>query len=253
MRTPIVAGNWKMNLTVNESVDLTNHLVGDFHSLNGVDTIIFPPYLFLTKISEIVRNSNIRLGAQNLHPEPKGAFTGEISGQMLRGICKYVLIGHSERRHLFGETHGFIHAKMNGAIDSGLTPILCVGETLNEREANQAFPVIASQIETALADLELESLATLMIAYEPVWAIGTGQAATGGLAQEIMSFIRETLSSLVGSELAEKTPLLYGGSVTSENIVQFSSQKDINGALVGGASLNAADFLAIAKVIERSG
>lgn len=241
-----------MNLTVKESVDLTIELVREFNSLDGIDTIIFPPYLFLNEISHIVRPSNILLGAQNFHPESKGAFTGEISGPMLQGICKYVLVGHSERRHLFGEIDSFIQAKVNSAINNGLTPILCVGETLHERETDQAFSVIVKQLETALSGLEPDSIATLIVAYEPVWAIGTGQAATGDLAQEIMGFIRETLSSLIGSRLAAEIPLLYGGSVTSENISQFSSQEDINGALVGGASLKSLDFLAIAKVIEGS-
>ena len=249
MATPFVAGNWKMNTTLGEAVALAQELRGLISTMDGITRVVCPPFVSLAAVAEALRGSGIGVGAQNLHPEPKGAFTGEVSGTMLQGVCQYVIIGHSERRHVFGETDEFVHQKVAAALGLGLTPIVCVGETLEQREAGEAQQVVARQLREGLAGVDAQELAGIVVAYEPVWAIGTGRAATAAQAQEMMRLVRDTLSELANREAAGQVPLLYGGSVNAENIVEFAGEADIDGALVGGASLRAEEFARIARAI----
>tara|TARA_Y100000310_G_scaffold183350_1_gene183471 strand:+ start:262 stop:978 length:717 start_codon:yes stop_codon:yes gene_type:complete len=234
----LIAGNWKMNLSVNESIKLVEELKSQ--SFEN-DVAVIPPFTSLSSVSEILKKSDISLGAQNMHFEDSGAFTGEISPLMLKDIgCKYVLVGHSERRQIFGETDDLVNKKLKTAIKHGLIPILCIGETLEQREAKQQEEIIEAQIINALNGLKVNKK-NIVIAYEPVWAIGTGKTATPDQAQEIHSFIRALLSDT-------KIRILYGGSVKPANASELLSQQDIDGALVGGAALKASDFSEIAKV-----
>ena len=249
MARPFVAGNWKMNTTPGEAAALARQvrdLIGD---APGITRVVCPPFVSLGPVAEALKGSTVGVGAQNLHPEPKGAFTGEVSGTMLQGLCQYVIIGHSERRHVFGETDEFVHQKVVAALGLGLTPVLCVGETLAQREAGGAQQVVTSQLRAGLAGAAAGALAGMVVAYEPVWAIGTGRPATPALAQEMMRLVRDTLAELGGSEAASQAPLLYGGSVNAGNIGEFAREADIDGALVGGASLRADEFALITQAI----
>ena len=236
-----------MNMTSSEVAPYLDIFRREIEEIDGVDIALIPPFTALAKASEIIGGTQkIRLGAQNLSPESKGAFTGEISASMLRDLfVRDVLVGHSERRRLFGETDEIIRRKLIAALSSELRPILCVGETLEERQTGQEKKVLEIQLQGALAGISKEDLAEVIVAYEPVWAIGTGLTATPAQAQEAHQFIRKYLSQLAGSEIAEKTRILYGGSVTADTAAELMSQLDIDGALVGGASLDPRGFAKI--------
>ena len=248
MPRTIVAGNWKMNTTLAEGVALAGAVAQGAGQAPGVELILCPPAVSLAAVREAVGGAPVALGAQNMHFADSGAFTGEIAPPMLRDLARYVLLGHSERRQLFGETDELVNRKVLAALRHGLRPILCVGETLPQREAGQAAAVIGRQVRAGLAEVSAADLSDLVVAYEPVWAIGTGQAATPEIAAEIMGeVIRQTLISQFGP-MAGELPLLYGGSVNAGNIADFAAQSCIHGALVGGASLQAASFLEIARL-----
>jgi len=246
-RKKFVAGNWKMNMTSSEVAPYLDIFRMETDKVNNVDIAIIPPFTALTKASEILGGTQkIRLGAQNMSPEAKGAYTGEISATMLRDLfVRYVLVGHSERRRLFGETDELVHRKVVTALASELRPILCIGETLEERQAGQEKAVLEAQLRGALTGLTSEQLEEIVVAYEPVWAIGTGLTATPAQAQEAHQFIRDYLAQVSGPEIAAKTRILYGGSVTADNARELLFQPDIDGALVGGASLDPRSFAEI--------
>jgi len=245
MRTPLIAANWKMNTTVGEAVELVRSMLGELDKIGGIDKVICPPFISLVTVAEIVKGSSVKMGAQNMYFEDRGAYTGEISPPMLKGICQYVIIGHSERRQYFGETGEIINKKVKAALGAGMTPILCVGERLEENEAGKTAEVIREQVELALADMD--SLENAVIAYEPIWAIGSGRSATGEQAGETIALIREKVASLFDMETARNMRILYGGSVTADNIAEFVSQPEIDGALVGGASLKTDQFISIVR------
>ncbi|MDA0797220.1 MAG: triose-phosphate isomerase [Chloroflexi bacterium] len=247
MAKPFVAGNWKMNTSISEAIKLARALRPALSGIDGVTRVICPPFISLAGVSAEFVGSDIKVGAQNMHSEPKGAFTGEIAGAMLKDVCDYVILGHSERRQLLGEQDDFINAKVRAALEIGLTPILCVGETLDQREAGNAGTVVEGQLQGGLRDVSAEDIGRSVVAYEPVWAIGTGRAATPEMAQEMMGLIRYEVARLSHIEIAGNVPLLYGGSVNAENAAELAEQRDLDGALVGGASLKADDFAAIAK------
>ncbi len=245
MRVPMIAGNWKMNTTVSEAIELVNELRRGLDEIDNVDKVICPPFVSLATVRELIRGSSIRLGAQNIYFEAKGAYTGEISPLMLADLCEFVIIGHSERRQYFNETGEMINKKVQAALRAGLKPILCIGERLEENEAGRTEEVITEQLRSSLAGIE--HLSGLVIAYEPVWAIGTGRAATGKQANKTISFIRRIISQKYDKEIAQDLRILYGGSVTADNAAEFMRQLEIDGALVGGASLKANEFLSIVK------
>lgn len=250
MRTPLVAGNWKMYKTVAEARHLVSEMVPALQSIRGVEKVICPPFTAILAVAALLEGSAIRLGAQNMHWEPFGAFTGEISPLMLVEYCQYVILGHSERRTYFGETDAVINKKVQAALTHGLTPIFCVGETLEEHEAGRTFEVVNRQIREGLAGLEIgtdqDGQVSLVVAYEPVWAIGTGRAATGEDANRVVrQVIRPALADIFGEDVALSTRVLYGGSVKADNAAEFFSQAEIDGALVGGASLKASEFINI--------
>lgn len=243
MRTPMIAGNWKMNTTLAESSALVKEMREGLERMTGVETVLCPPFLSLPLVKELLLGSSIKVGAQNMHFEEQGAYTGEISPLMLSGICEYVIIGHSERRQYFGETDDVVNGKIRAALAVELTPILCVGERLEQKEAGKTEEVVTRQVRGALNGIE--SLIGMVIAYEPVWAIGTGRAETGEGANAIIAIIRNTVSRLYGEGTAQEIRILYGGSVTAANIAEYVRQSEIDGALVGGASLKAKEFLTI--------
>ena len=246
MPVPMVAGNWKMNTTLDEAVALAGGIRDGIGGPSGVDLVLCPPYLSLAAVAEAVRGSPVKIGAQNMYFEAAGAFTGEVSPSMLQGICEFVILGHSERRQLFGETDESVNRKVKAALEHGLRPILCVGESLEQRESGRALEVVSAQVRAGLDGID--NITGLVLAYEPVWAIGTGQAATPEVAAEIMQgALLDTLGSKYGAGAAE-VPLLYGGSVNAGNAESFSAQSCIHGALVGGASLQADTFLEIARL-----
>ena len=245
MPTPIVAGNWKMNTTLSEAVVLAAQMRDALDAVEGVEKVVCPPFISLMAVKGLLDGTSVKLGAQNMHYEEKGAYTGEVSPGMLAGICQYVILGHSERRQYFGESDELVNRKVHSALNTGLRPILCVGERLEQREAGRAEEVVTGQLRGGLEGVT--SIETLAVAYEPVWAIGTGMAATGEIAEEIMGAIRRTLTELYGDGAALEVPLLYGGSVTPDNVAEFAGQPNINGALVGGASLDAQRFVEIAR------
>ena len=246
MRTPLIAGNWKMNTTVAEGTQLVKEMLdAGLGNITWVEKLICPPFLSLVPLFELVKFSNIKLGAQNIFWEEKGAFTGEISPLMLQGICEYVIIGHSERRQYFNETGEITNKKIKVAQKAGLKPILCVGENLKENEAGMAEQVIIGELKSGLFGVENHT--NIVVAYEPIWAIGTGKAATGAYANETISLIRRSLAGIYGKDAADGIRILYGGSVTPENIAEYLKQPEIDGALVGGASLKSATFVSIVK------
>jgi triosephosphate isomerase len=246
-RTKFVVGNWKMYTTIDQARDLAAAVVRDLGGEDRVRVAVCPPFPWLTAVAELVAHSPVELGAQNCYPANEGAFTGEVSPIMIREAgCRYVILGHSERRHGLGESDEFIRRKVRFALDTGLDVILCVGETLAEREAGQLHDVTSRQLTSALDGLERERVARrLTIAYEPIWAIGTGHNATPEQAQEAHRFLRDRLRGMFGEETAEAVPISYGGSVKPENAAAIMGQPDVDGALVGGASLKAESFLAI--------
>ena len=241
----IVAGNWKMNNTVQQSKELAAEMKPGLEAIAGVETVVCPPFVSLSAVAEVLKGSSIHLGAQNLHHEDKGAFTGEVSPTMLAELCRFVIVGHSERRNLFGESDGLVNSKVKAALAAGLRPILCVGEQLSDREVGRAETIVEGQVRSCLEGIEYTE--SLVVAYEPVWAIGTGKAATPQVAQGIMGHIRCVLGSLYGPDAASEVSLLYGGSVNPGNIGDFMQEKDVNGALVGGASLSADSFVELVQ------
>lgn len=243
MRIPIIAGNWKMNTTVGEATELAKTLRNELDKVSNVDKVICPPFVSLAPVGELIKGSSLKLGAQNLYFAEKGAYTGEISPLMLADLCEFVIIGHSERRQYFNETGEVVNKKIAAALQVGLKPILCIGERLEENEAGKTEEVVTEQLSSSLAGID--DLNGLIIAYEPVWAIGTGKAATGEQANETISFIRQNIARLYSDKIAQDIRILYGGSVTSANAAEFMHQPEIDGALVGGASLKATEFLSI--------
>ena len=248
MRKPVIAGNWKMNKTISESIELVNGLKRELVDIDEVEIVVCPVYTALSDTADLLVDSNISLGAQNVYWEASGAFTGEISSLMLKDVgCKYAIVGHSERRKYFNESDESVNKRIKSAQKSGLTPIFCVGETLEEREENKTMDVVKRQLAGGLEGLEKDGLLNLIIAYEPVWAIGTGKTATPEQAQEIHNFIRSWLVDNCSEEVAESLRILYGGSVKETNIKELMQQGDIDGALVGGASLDSSSFVGIVK------
>ena len=245
MRIPIIAGNWKMNTTVNDAVKLVRSMLSGLDKVGGIEKVICPPFVSLAAIRDLIKGSSVKLGAQNMFYEEKGAFTGETSPLMLADLCEYVIIGHSERRQYFSETGETIDKKVQAALKVELKPVLCIGERLEENEAGRTEEVLTRQFMTS-SD-RLYYLGGLVIAYEPVWAIGTGKSATGEEANKTIGFIRQIISHQHGDNIANSVRILYGGSVTADNIAEFMQQPEIDGALVGGASLKADEFLSIAK------
>lgn len=249
MRKPLIAGNWKMHKDNREAVELVKELDDLVKGLQGVEIVVCPPFTALADVSRTIAGSGsgIKLGAQNVYPEPLGAFTGEISPLMLKAVgADYVIVGHSERREIMGESDEFIARKLRAVLDNGMTPILCVGETLEERERGEARSKVEGQLRADLASLSEGDMAGVVIAYEPIWAIGTGKTATPRDAQDMTSFIRERIGVEYNEDIAGGIRVLYGGSVKPGNIAELMAKEDIDGALVGGASLKAGDFAAIA-------
>jgi len=247
MRKPLMAGNWKMNKTIGEAASMLKALKPVVADVKDVEILVCPPFTALCASNNEIKGSNIKLGAQNLFWEPKGAFTGEISPAMVKDEgCSYVIIGHSERRQYFGETDETVNKKTQAAFAAGLIPIVCVGETLAERESNVTFKVIEKQVRDGLKGLSADQASTLVIAYEPVWAIGTGKTATPEQAQEVHAFIRKIYSEIY-KDAAQKVRILYGGSVNPKNVSELMKQPDIDGGLVGGASLEADSFAQLVK------
>ena len=253
-RKKIVAGNWKMNLDRAKAHELTQAVSARTGEAAGVELVLCPPALYIETVGTALKaaggtsTAGVGLGAQNMHDKASGAFTGEVAPAMLVDMCcKYVILGHSERRTLFGETDAIVNAKTKAALAAGLTPIVCVGETLEEREAGRTDAVVSTQVKGSLAGLAPAELEKIVVAYEPVWAIGTGKVATPQQAQEVHALIRKLLGSLASAEVAGKIRIQYGGSVKPDNAADLAAQQDIDGALVGGASLKADDFLGIAR------
>jgi triosephosphate isomerase len=253
MRTPIVAGNWKMNRTIAEARDLVSKLLAPLMDITDVDRVLCPPFTSLFVVSSMLDGSDIGLGAQNLHWEEKGAFTGEVAPGMVKELCQYVIIGHSERRTYFGETDETVNKKLHAALRHDVTPIVCVGETLEEYESGRTSEVVLRQINLGFAGVDPAVASRIVLAYEPVWAIGTGKASSGENANQVHAqVIRPALTELFGEETAQVIRIQYGGSVTAANASEFFSQSDIDGALVGGASLKADEFVAIVKAAATS-
>ena len=242
----IIVGNWKMNTTVAEGEALAAGIRSGLPHGTGVEVVLCPPFVSLSSVKAVLKDSEISIGAQNLYHGANGAYTGEISAAMLAEICRYAIVGHSERRSIFGETDEAVNLKVRAALGVGMNPILCIGESLDERNGGDAESVVESQVIAGLEGVEVGS--GVVVAYEPVWAIGTGQAASPEIAQAMMAHIRGTLAAIGGEDAAAEVPLLYGGSVNAGNIGGYLSQPDVNGALVGGASLDAGSFVEIVKV-----
>ena len=249
MRKKIIAGNWKMNNDLSESQNLITKLISGLNKEKiACEVIICPPFTSLSEASSLIKNTPIKLGAQNMHEEENGAFTGEVSASMLKSVgCDYVILGHSERRTIYGESDKLINSKIKVALKHNLKPIFCIGETLEEREKNVTEDVIRRQVVDGLRDLSLRDLSNLIMAYEPVWAIGTGRTATPSQAEAVHAFIRNLIKEDFTPENAEEMVIQYGGSVKPDNAKELLSQKDIDGALVGGACLKADSFISIIK------
>ena len=244
LRKKLIAGNWKMNKTVPEAATLAQEIAAALGRVTDVDIVVCPPFTALETVGKAIEGTTIKLGAQNMHPEAGGAYTGEISAPMIRSLfATHVILGHSERRAYFGETDAFINKKVLAALTNQLRPILCVGETLAEREAGSTLKVVQTQTEGALAGVTAEQVNNVVIAYEPVWAIGTGKVATTEQAQEVHAFIRQLLTKLYSETIAQKIRILYGGSMKPSNAPQLLTQKDIDGGLIGGAALEARSFV----------
>jgi len=252
MRKPFVAGNWKMNKTISEARQLTIDLIHELREIESVEVVLCPPFTALTAVEESISNTNIKLGAQNIYWKNSGAFTGEISPVMVAELCRYVIIGHSERRAYFGENDETVNWKIKSALEHNLIPIMCVGETLDENEAGRTVEVVSHQVKNGLAGIDPKIISgnviSLVLAYEPVWAIGTGKAATVEDADGVITnIVRRSLSNIFGDELSKRVQVLYGGSVNGDNAGEFFAVENIDGALVGGASLKAMEF---AKIVQ---
>ena len=245
-RKPIVAGNWKMNNTIAEGLALVDAMLPRLQTFSSVERVVCPPFTSLPAVSARLRESDILVGAQNLFPEPKGAFTGEISPAMLEGLATYAIVGHSERRQYFHEDDALVNRKVKAALAGGLAPILCVGESLEQNERGETEQVVSRQVRGALDGVD--HLSAVVIAYEPIWAIGTGRAATPEGANATIAVIRRTVAEIAGSAISEGLQVQYGGSVTPDNFGAFIGQPDIDGALVGGASLKADQFVEIVRL-----
>jgi triosephosphate isomerase len=246
MRKPMMAGNWKMNKTPAESTALAQAIRDAVAGLSSVDRVLCPPYLGLANVAKTLEGSSIAVGAQNVHWADSGAFTGEVSAPMLKGLATYVIIGHSERRQFFAESDETVNKKVQAALNHGLIPIVCVGETLAQNDAGETHAVVSSQVKAALAGVSSEQLQQIVVAYEPIWAIGTGRAATAEQAQATCGgTVRATLVELYGNAAAQTVRVLYGGSTNAKNIGEIMQQPDIDGALIGGASLKAEDYSAM--------
>lgn len=253
-RIPLVAGNWKMHKTVAEALQLAKDMLPDLEVMQGVDSLLCPPATALMPLSALLDGTPVALGAQNLYWEKSGAYTGELAPAMIAEFCSHVILGHSERRTVFGESDQDVQRKVRAALDAGLVPILCVGESLEENEAGRAAEVLTRQLRAALDGLALNKPSALVVAYEPVWAIGTGKAATPEETNTLLrNVVRPTLAGLFSEEIAQGMRVLYGGSVKPDNAAAFFSQPEIDGALVGGASLDAESFVGIAKAAEGQG
>jgi triosephosphate isomerase len=245
----MMAGNWKMNTTVEDAVVLVERMLGELDKITGVTKVVCPPFVSLVTIRNLISGSSVDLGAQNMYFEAEGAFTGEISPQMLGGLCRYVILGHSERRQYFHEDDTLINRKVEAALRYGITPILCVGETLEEKEAGKTEEKIISQVRNDLTGIDTPS--AFVIAYEPIWAIGTGKTATGSEANDSAAAIRTELRKMWNKECSDTIRILYGGSTNKRNIGQFISQTDIDGALVGGSSLKAEEFAEMVRQAQK--
>jgi len=251
IRKKLIAGNWKMNKTSAEAKTLVADIVTDVGGVKDVDIVVAPPFISVETVGQAVDGSNVKLGAQNMHPEPSGAYTGEVSAEMLRSVfTRYVILGHSERRAYFGETDSFINQKVLASLKAEIKPILCVGETLEEREAGDTLKVVQTQLEGGLADTSQGHASEIVVAYEPVWAIGTGKVATVEQAQEVHAFIRELLGKLLSPVAAGKIRILYGGSMKPGNAPDLLAQSDIDGGLIGGASLEARSFVQLVEAAQ---
>ena len=250
MRKPLIAGNWKLHKTLEESSQLATELVEQLSTIEDREVVIAPVFTALASVAGDIADSPIKLAAQNCYPAATGAFTGEVSPALLKDAgCTYIISGHSERRQLLNETNQFINLKVSATINAGLSAILCIGETLQERETHQMLEVLTGQVKEGLAGITTEQMTDVVIAYEPVWAIGTGVTASDEQAQEAHAFIRGLLQGLYNQDVAEATRILYGGSVKPNNVDGLMAQTDIDGALVGGASLKAEDFIRIVKFV----
>jgi len=250
MRKTIVAGNWKMYKTITQAIELANGLKRELFSIDPrkIDMVLCPPFIALSEVAEVLLESNLQLGAQDTYWQQEGAFTGEVSVLMLKDAgCKFIIIGHSERRQYFGETNDSVNKKAQAVLGCGLTPIICVGETLSQRESGKTFEVLGDQVRNGLKEINQEEALKIVIAYEPVWAIGTGKTATSQQAQEAHRHIRDLLTGIYSQETAENIRIQYGGSVKPENTTELLSQPDVDGALVGGASLKVESFSEIIK------
>jgi triosephosphate isomerase (TIM) len=247
-RKKLIAGNWKMNKTSADGVELVRDIVADVGKQSDVDVVVCPPFTALEGVAGALEGSNVKLGAQNMHFEASGAFTGEVSAPMLRAIfATHVILGHSERRTYFGETDELVNKKVLAALKNQLRPIFCVGESLAEREAGSTLKVVQTQVERGLEGISKEQAPSVVVAYEPVWAIGTGKVASTEQAQEVHAFIRGLLVKLLGEQVAQKIRILYGGSMKPSNAPELLAQKDIDGGLIGGASLEARSFVELVK------
>ncbi|MFW5649624.1 MAG: triose-phosphate isomerase [Candidatus Alkaliphilus sp. MAG34] len=245
MRRPIIAGNWKMNKTISEALGLVNEIKEEANKTD-VEVVVCCPFTVISEVKKAIEGSKVKLGAQNMHWEDEGAFTGEISANMLKDLgVDYVIIGHSERRQYFNETDEIVNKKVIKAIEKGLNPIVCVGETLDEREKNRTFDVVKEQTLAAFRDVSNDGMKDVVIAYEPIWAIGTGKTASSQDANEVIAYIRSLLENKYGIEISEEVRIQYGGSVKPSNATEIMNETDIDGALVGGASLKAEEFLEI--------
>jgi triosephosphate isomerase (TIM) len=256
MRTPIIAGNWKMNKTIAEARELVNGMRDDLTRLSAdgkVQVVLCPPFISIPEVAALVKGTQIKVGAQNIFWEVKGAFTGEISPSMLNEVCDYCIIGHSERRQYFGETDETVNKRLKAALAHHLIPIVCVGENLAQNEGGQTKTVVSTQIRGAFKDITREDVHGIIVAYEPVWAIGTGKAASGPGANSVIGLtIRGTIAELYDEATAQSVRVQYGGSVTPKNAAEFFAQPEIDGALVGGASLNASDFVSLCRATTNS-
>ncbi|MCC5025325.1 MAG: triose-phosphate isomerase [Candidatus Synoicihabitans palmerolidicus] len=253
IRKKLIAGNWKMNKTSGEATNLVSDLVAAVGRSSDVDIVVCPSFTSLESVGKALDGSSVKLGAQNMHPARSGAYTGEVSAEMLRSLfASFVILGHSERRTYFGDTDAFVNEKVLAALKSELKPILCVGETLAERESGSTLKVVQTQLEAGLEGVTKEQAANLVIAYEPVWAIGTGKVATTDQAQEVHAFIRELLGKLFGAAIGNKLRILYGGSMEPANAAELLAEPDIDGGLIGGGALEARSFVDLVKAASAS-
>lgn len=251
MRKPMMAGNWKMNKTPAEATELAQAIRDAISGVEAVECVVCPTFIALDNVYQVLKGSGIGVGAQNVHWADSGAFTGEVSAPMIKELAQYVIIGHSERREHFGETDETVNKKVHAALNHGLTPIVCVGETLAQNEGGQTHAVVSYQVGAALIGVDASRISQIVFAYEPIWAIGTGRAATAEQAQETCgNTVRATIAGIYGDEIAQSVRVLYGGSTNPKNIGEIMQQPDIDGALIGGASLKAEDYSSMVKITE---